>query len=61
MLKRGLATVYEAKIGSEFGGDKMEKKYRKAEWWASDSCTPSDFPNQTRRDDNPSKAPWLAS
>lgn len=34
MLKRGLATVYEAKIGSEFGGDKMEKKYRKAEWWA---------------------------
>ena len=34
MLKRGLATVYEAKIGSEFGGDKMEKKYRKAEWRA---------------------------
>ncbi|KAJ5365402.1 Nuclease (SNase-like) OB-fold [Penicillium concentricum] len=34
MLKRGLATVYEAKVGSEFGGDKMEKKYRKAEWWA---------------------------
>ncbi|OQE42267.1 hypothetical protein PENCOP_c004G03946 [Penicillium coprophilum] len=34
MLKRGLATVYEAKVGSEFGGEKMEKKYRKAEWWA---------------------------
>ncbi|KAJ5943016.1 hypothetical protein N7516_003184 [Penicillium verrucosum] len=34
MLKRGLATVYEAKVGSEFGGDEMEKKYRKAEWWA---------------------------
>ncbi|CAG8092698.1 unnamed protein product [Penicillium olsonii] len=34
MLRHGLATVYEAKMGSEFGGDKMEKKYRKAEWWA---------------------------
>ncbi|KAJ5791199.1 uncharacterized protein N7518_008210 [Penicillium psychrosexuale] len=34
MLKRGLATVYEAKVGSEFGGEKMEKKYRKAEWQA---------------------------
>jgi endonuclease YncB( thermonuclease family) len=34
MLRRGLATVYEAKIGSEFGGAKMEKKYRNAEWWA---------------------------
>jgi endonuclease YncB( thermonuclease family) len=29
MLKRGLATVYEAKFGSEFGG--KEEKYRKAE------------------------------
>ncbi|KAJ6080427.1 hypothetical protein N7467_010180 [Penicillium canescens] len=34
MLRKGLATVYEAKIGSEFGGEKMEKKYRRAEWWA---------------------------
>ncbi|KAH8431792.1 thermonuclease family protein [Aspergillus melleus] len=34
MLRRGLATVYEAKAGSEFGGPKMEQKYRKAEWWA---------------------------
>ncbi|KAH3246033.1 putative endonuclease lcl3 [Aspergillus fumigatus] len=34
MLKRGLATVYEAKIGAEFGGEAMERKYKKAEWWA---------------------------
>ena len=34
MLRRGLATVYEAKIGSEFGGEKTEKRYRNAEWWA---------------------------
>ena len=34
MLRRGLATVYEAKVGAEFGGDAMETKYRKAEWWA---------------------------
>lgn len=34
MLRRGLATVYEAKVGAEFGGDVMEKKYRRAEWWA---------------------------
>ncbi|KAJ9372057.1 hypothetical protein DTO282E5_3150 [Paecilomyces variotii] len=34
MLKRGLATIYEAKRGAEFGGEAMEKKYRKAEWWA---------------------------
>lgn len=34
MLKRGLATVYEAKFGAEFGGETMENKYRKAEWWA---------------------------
>ena len=32
MLKQGLATVYEAKAGSEFGH--LEEKYRKAEWWA---------------------------
>ncbi|KAJ5921682.1 Nuclease (SNase-like) OB-fold [Penicillium verhagenii] len=31
MLKRGLATVYEAKVGAEFGGAAVEKKYRKAE------------------------------
>ena len=31
MLKRGLATVYEAKVGAEFGGEKMEQKYRRAE------------------------------
>ena len=32
MLKKGLATVYEAKSGAEFGD--LEDKYRKAEWWA---------------------------
>lgn len=31
MLKNGLATVYEAKSGAEFGGKKMEAKYRDAE------------------------------
>ncbi|KAJ5893302.1 endonuclease lcl3 [Penicillium taxi] len=31
MLRLGMATVYEAKFGSEFGGEKMEKKYRLAE------------------------------
>lgn len=34
MLQRGLATVYEAKVGAEFGGEAMEQKYRRAEWWA---------------------------
>ncbi|KAL4979479.1 putative endonuclease lcl3 [Aspergillus desertorum] len=34
MLKRGLATVYEAKSGAEFGGDATEAKYRNAQWWA---------------------------
>ncbi|KAL2823154.1 hypothetical protein BDW59DRAFT_149011 [Aspergillus cavernicola] len=34
MLRRGLATVYEAKSGSEFGGEATERKYRNAEWWA---------------------------
>ncbi|KAL2808132.1 nuclease domain protein [Aspergillus granulosus] len=34
MLSRGLATVYEAKSGSEFGGKAKEKEYRNAEWWA---------------------------
>ena len=33
MLKAGLATVYEAKSGAEFG-EGLEKKYRNAEWWA---------------------------
>lgn len=32
MIKAGLATVYEAKTGAEFG--KLEAKYRKAEQWA---------------------------
>ncbi|KAI9803504.1 MAG: putative endonuclease lcl3 [Sarcosagium campestre] len=32
MLKHGLATVYEAKSGAEFGV--LENKYRSAEWWA---------------------------
>lgn len=31
MLKLGLATTYEAKTGVEFGGEKMEEKYRAAE------------------------------
>ena len=33
MLRSGLATVYEAKTGAEFG-EGLEKKYRTAEWWA---------------------------
>ncbi|EXJ88326.1 hypothetical protein A1O1_05256 [Capronia coronata CBS 617.96] len=33
MLRAGLATVYEAKSGAEFGKG-LEKKYRRAEWWA---------------------------
>ena len=32
MIKRGLATVYEAKKGAEFG--MLEERYRKAEFWA---------------------------
>jgi endonuclease YncB( thermonuclease family) len=32
MLKAGLATVYEAKSGAEFG--KLEDKYRSTEAWA---------------------------
>lgn len=32
MLKSGLATVYEAKTGAEFG--ELEARYRRAEWWA---------------------------
>jgi endonuclease YncB( thermonuclease family) len=32
MLKQGLATVYEAKSGAEFGT--LEHRYRRAEWWA---------------------------
>lgn len=31
MLRRGLATTYEAKSGVEFGGEDMERKYRDAE------------------------------
>ncbi|KAL1970513.1 hypothetical protein VTN77DRAFT_4157 [Rasamsonia byssochlamydoides] len=31
MLKRGLATIYEAKTGVEFGGEERERKYREAE------------------------------
>ncbi|EEQ33117.1 putative endonuclease lcl3 [Microsporum canis] len=31
MLREGLATIYEAKSGAEFGGPKQEKKYRDAE------------------------------
>lgn len=33
MLKAGLATVYEAKSGAEFGVG-LEERYRRAEWWA---------------------------
>ena len=32
MIRAGLATVYEAKSGAEFG--KVEAKYREAEKWA---------------------------
>ena len=31
LLKRGLATVYEAKTGAEFGGPKKEQAYKAAE------------------------------
>jgi endonuclease YncB( thermonuclease family) len=31
MLRRGLATVYEAKSGIEFGGTENERKYREME------------------------------
>lgn len=31
MLRRGLATTYEAKSGVEFGGEVMEKRYREVE------------------------------
>lgn len=31
MLKVGLAGVYEAKTGVEFGGEAMEKQYKAAE------------------------------
>jgi len=33
MIRSGLATVYEAKSGAEFG-EGLESKYRKAEWLA---------------------------
>jgi endonuclease YncB( thermonuclease family) len=32
MLKNGLATIYEAKVGAEFGD--FESKYRRTESWA---------------------------
>lgn len=31
MLRDGWATVYEAKQGAEFGGEKTEQKYRREE------------------------------
>lgn len=31
MIRRGLATSYEAKTGAEFGGEEMEMKYKSAE------------------------------
>ena len=34
MLREGMATVYDAKTGVEFGGDEVEKKYRASEAWA---------------------------
>lgn len=34
MLRRGLATVYEAKSGVEFGADGNEERYRQVEAWA---------------------------
>lgn len=33
MIRAGLATVYEAKTGAEFG-EGAEEKYKKAMWWA---------------------------
>lgn len=33
MIRAGLATVYEAKTGAEFG-EGLEEKYKKAMWWA---------------------------
>ncbi|KAK5940462.1 putative endonuclease lcl3 [Knufia obscura] len=34
MLRAGLAGMYEAKSGTEFGGEGFEEKYRAAEEWA---------------------------
>ena len=36
MIREGMATVYEAKFGSEFGGPEKEKEYREAEREAKD-------------------------
>jgi endonuclease YncB( thermonuclease family) len=33
MIRAGLATIYEAKTGAEFG-EGLEDKYKKAMWWA---------------------------
>ena len=61
MLKGGLATVYEAKTGAEFGA--LEDKYRAAEWWAktkrkgiwkgekADFESPRDYKSRMTRDE----------
>jgi len=62
MLKRGLATVYEAKSGVEWGG--LEEKYRRAEWWAKlmrkgiwkeAHESPREFKDKTRAEDEKAK------
>lgn len=67
MLKLGLATVYEAKTGVEFGPG-LEERYRRAEWWAKrgkkglwggaskkDFETPRDFKAKHGQSDSDSK------
>lgn len=59
MLKTGLAGVYEAKSGTEFGGEGFEEKYRAAEetarkkkigMWSENKAleTPREFKNRFR-------------
>ena len=67
MLRLGLATVYEAKTGAEFGPG-LEERYRKAEWWAKrrrkglwggakkkDFETPRDYKIRQAQSDSDSK------
>lgn len=68
MLKAGMATIYEAKMGAEFGD--FEEKYRKAEekakakkkgMWAtnaSDYESPRDYKTRTSAINEPKKWSW---
>lgn len=67
MLKLGLATVYEAKTGVEFGPG-LKERYKRAEWWAKtrkkglwagakqkDFETPREYKNRHTQSDSNSK------